>query len=164
MDKEYFRQIGREVGRQIVDAIKSPPEGHPFYGNQWLNFGGGASGGNAPRTVAEGKVNPEKNSNGDYTGEKISSGTIFGRSNSRVGLNGGEHSGRIIKVDHMIRRNLSSREQTIYKARIEGISSGAGHITITQSSLERYGRIMKDQEPKGDLAKIHPNVDHIRYD
>lgn len=54
IDKEYFRQIGREVGRLLAEAMKSPPEGHPFYGNQWVGFGSGTFGGredNAPRTI-----------------------------------------------------------------------------------------------------------------
>jgi len=55
MDKNYFLDIGRRVALVLIDAMKAPPEGHPFYGNQHLNFGGGASGGNAPRTVAEGE-------------------------------------------------------------------------------------------------------------
>lgn len=43
MDREYFLNIGREVGRQIVDAIKSPPDGHEFYGNQHTGGSGGTA-------------------------------------------------------------------------------------------------------------------------
>jgi hypothetical protein len=51
---------GEMAWDQAREAIKAPPEGHPFYGNQYLNFGGGASGGNAPRTVAEGAISNSK--------------------------------------------------------------------------------------------------------
>jgi hypothetical protein len=31
--------------RELVRALKAPPDGHPFYGNQWTGGGGGGTGG-----------------------------------------------------------------------------------------------------------------------
>lgn len=35
MDRSYWVALGWRVGLALIDALKSAPVGHPFYGNQW---------------------------------------------------------------------------------------------------------------------------------
>ncbi len=152
-----FTAIGREVGKEIAKHMKHL-EGQHDQSTHGSGGGGGGSSGGEGGSGGGG----DKDDSGKFTGTDVKKGETFGRNNSRVGMNGGEYEGEVLIVGQPIQK-MYSKEETVYRARIEGISGGQGNVTVRQSQLENNGKILKNQEPQASLARIQTSTDQSRF-